>query len=256
MALELTVVDAFTSEPFRGNPAAVAILDAFPGDDLMQAVAREMNLSETAFVVPRDDGDHDLRWFTPAVEVDLCGHATLAAAHVLASPTRFHTRSGSLACTHGAGGWIEMDFPADPPVEAPAPPGLGVPAVRWYGVGRWDALVEVGDAAVVRRLRPDLAAIAAVGTRCVAVTAPADMPGVDFVSRVFAPNVGIPEDPVTGSAHCTLAVHWAARLGRPDLVAEQASARGGTLRVRVRGDRVTIAGQAVTVATTRLIAGG
>lgn len=254
MVLELTVVDAFTAEPFRGNPAAVAILPAFAGDARMQAVAREMNLSETAFVVRREDGDHDLRWFTPIVEADLCGHATLAAAHVLGGSARFHTRSGPLTCGPTSDGWIEMDFPADRPVESVPPPSLGVPDVRWYGVGRWDALVEVADAARVRNLRPDLAAIAAVGTRCVIVTAVGDRPGLDFVSRVFAPNCGIPEDPVTGSAHCTLAVYWAHRLGRDALVGEQASARGGTVRMRLLGERVKIGGQAVTVARTELIA--
>ena len=256
MVLELTIVDAFTAEPFKGNPAAVAILSGFPADERMQAVAREMNLSETAFVVPREDGDHDLRWFTPALEVDLCGHATLAAAHVLGGSVRFHTRSGPLACTRTDEGWIEMDFPADPPVEAPLPASLELPGVRWYGLGRWDALAELDDATVLRRLEPDLTALAGLGTRCVIVTAEGDRPGVDCVSRVFAPNCGIPEDPVTGSAHCTLAVYWARRLGRPELVGEQASVRGGTVRMRLTGERVTIAGQAVTVARTQLLRWG
>ncbi|MDQ4131191.1 MAG: PhzF family phenazine biosynthesis isomerase, partial [Actinomycetota bacterium] len=140
MVLEVTVVDAFTAEPFSGNPAAVAILEAFADDARMQAVAREMNLSETAFLVRRPDGDHDLRWFTPIIEADLCGHATLAAAHVLGGTARFHTRSGPLACVLAADGWIEMDFPADPPSEAAPPPGLNLPALRWFGLGRWDAL--------------------------------------------------------------------------------------------------------------------
>ena len=163
MPLELTVVDAFTAEPFRGNPAAVAIVPAFPDEARMQAVAREMNLSETAFVVPRDDGGHDLRWFTPAVEVDLCGHATLAAAHVLGGSAVFSTRSGSLACARREDGWIEMDFPADPPTEAPLPAPLALEGARWYGLGRWDALVELEDASLVRGLEPDLAAVAALG---------------------------------------------------------------------------------------------
>ena len=254
MVLELTVVDAFTAEPFRGNPAAVAILPAFAHDARLQAVAREMNLSETAFVVSRDDGDHDLRWFTPTVEADLCGHATLAAAHVLGGSPRFHTRSGLLTCEVTGDGWIEMDFPADTPADAPAPAGLDLPGLRWYGLGRWDALAELEDAALVRALQPDLTAVAALGTRCLIVTAAGDRPGVDFTSRVFAPNCGIPEDPVTGSAHCTLAVFWAGRLGRASLVGEQASARGGRVRVRVAGDRVRIGGQAVTVARTQLLA--
>jgi predicted PhzF superfamily epimerase YddE/YHI9 len=254
VALELTVVDAFTAEPFKGNPAAVAVLEAFVDDALMQVVAREMNLSETAFVVPRADGDYDLRWFTPTTEVDLCGHATLAATHVLGGSPRFHTRSGLLACTVPHDGAVEMDFPADRPTAAEPPSALHLPGVRWYGVGRWDALVELEDAALVRQLQPDLAALAAVGTRCVIVTAPADRRGFDCVSRVFAPNVGIPEDPVTGAAHCVLAVYWAGRLGREVLVGEQASARGGTVGMRLRGDRVTLSGRAVTVARTRIVA--
>jgi predicted PhzF superfamily epimerase YddE/YHI9 len=252
--LELAVVDAFTTEPFTGNPAAVAILDAFADDARMQAVAREMNYSETAFVVPRADGDYDLRWFTPAVEMDLCGHATLAAAHVLNRSVRFHTRSGVLACVQAEGGWIEMDFPADPPAEAPAPAGLQLPGARWYGVGKWDSVVELDTAELVRDLQPDLAAIASLGTRCCIVTAAGDRAGVDCVSRVFAPNVGIPEDPVTGSAHCTLAAYWTARLGARTLTGEQASARGGTVRMRLHGDRVTLSGQAITVAQTTLLA--
>lgn len=254
MSLELIVVDAFTADPFTGNPAAVAILDAFADEARMQAVAREMNLSETSFVVPRTDGDYDLRWFTPAVEVELCGHATLAAAHVVGRSVRFHTRSGVLTCAQAADGWIDMDFPADPPAEAPAPAGFRLPGTRWYGLGRWDSVVELESAAQVRDLRPDLAAIAAVGTRCFIVTAAGDRAGVDCVSRVFGPNVGIAEDPVTGSAHCTLASYWTDRFGPRTLVGEQASARGGTVRMRLHGDRVTISGQAVTVARTQLLA--
>lgn len=254
MPLELVVVDAFTSEPFTGNPAAVAILSAFPEEARMQAVAREMNLSETAFVVRRSDGDYDLRWFTPAVEVDLCGHATLAAAHVVGRSVRFHTRSGVLTCSRAADGWIDMDFPSDPPAEAPAPDGFRLPGMRWYGLGKWDSVVELDSAAQVRDLQPDLAAIAAVGTRCLIVTAAGDRAGVDCVSRVFGPNVGIAEDPVTGSAHCTLASYWTDRLGARTLIGEQASGRGGTVRLRLHGVRVTISGQAVTVARTQLLA--
>ncbi len=254
MALELTVVDAFTDVPFRGNPAAVAILESYPDDERLRAVAREMNLSETAFVVPRPDGDHDLRWFTPAVEVDLCGHATLAAAHVLGGSARFHTRSGLLTCASTDRQGIEMDFPADPPAEAPMPASLELPSVRWFGYGQWSALAELDTAALVRNLRPDLASISALETRALIVTASGDRPGVDCVSRVFGPNVGIPEDPVTGSAHCALAVHWGQRLGVDTLVGEQASARGGTVRMRRRGARVGIAGHAVTTAYVRLIA--
>jgi predicted PhzF superfamily epimerase YddE/YHI9 len=252
--IELTVVDAFTDRRFHGNPAAVAVLEAFPTDVFMQALALEMNLSETCFVVPRSDGDHDLRWFTPTVEVDLCGHATLAAAHVLGGSARFHTRSGLLSCTPTDTGWIAMDLPADPPEEAALPAGLGVPEVQWYGVGRWDALVELPSADLVRNLEPDLGGIAAVPARLVIVTAMGDRPGIDCVSRVFAPRAGIPEDPVTGSAHCTLAGFWGPRLGVEELVGEQASARGGIVRMRRNGERVSISGQAVTSAEVRVIA--
>ena len=245
--LQLTVVDAFTDKPFSGNPAAVTVLDAFPSDGWMADVAREMNLSETAFLVPRHDGDHDLRWFTPATEVDLCGHATLASAHVLGGSGRFHTRSGLLTCRPGADGWIEMDFPADRPQPAALPLAMDGADVDWVGRGRFDYLVAVPDPNWVRAYTPDLAAIAGIDARGMILTAPADRAGWDFVSRFFAPSVGIPEDPATGSAHCTLAAYWSERLGRPDLTGYQASARGGTVRVRVDGERVVVAGRAVTV---------
>jgi predicted PhzF superfamily epimerase YddE/YHI9 len=258
--MELTVVDSFTDRPFSGNPAAVAVVDAFPDEVRMQDVAREMHLSETAFVVARGDGSHDLRWFTPDVEVDLCGHATLATAHVLGGAGVFHTRSGELRCERGSDGWIEMDFPADPTEVIDLPPSLlaalgvaGSGAVGYVGRGRDDLLVQLADAGTVRGLRPDLGALGVLGGRCVIVTAAGDRPGVDCVSRVFGPNVGIPEDPVTGSAHCTLAVHWGERLGRDALVGEQASARGGTVRMHRRGDRVVLGGQAVTVSEVRLL---
>jgi len=251
--LELTVVDAFTGRPFGGNPAAVAVVASFPDDSRMQEIAREMNLSETAFVVPRGDGSYDLRWFTPTTEVDLCGHATLASAHVLGGTATFHTASGMMSCTAADDGWIEMDFPADPVTAAEVPASLGFDGVRWYGRGRGgDILVELADAAVVRSLQPDLSALAALGSRAVIVTA-ADRPDFDCVSRVFGPNVGIPEDPVTGSAHCTLACFWSERLGKAELVGEQASARGGIVRMRVQGDRVVLGGQAVTVSKVSLL---
>lgn len=252
MGLDLTIVDAFASRPFTGNPAAVAVLGELPEDARMRDVAAEVNLSETAFVVPRDDGDFDLRWFTPRLEVELCGHATLAAAHVLGGEARFHTRSGLLTCASREG-WIEMDLPADEPVEADLPPALDLPGQCWYGHGRWDALVELADPADVRSLRPDLTLLASLGTRTVIVTAAGDRPGIDCVSRVFAPNAGIPEDPVTGSAHCTLAGFWGPRLGRSSLTGEQASQRGGTVRMCRDGDRVVLAGQAVTVGHLRLV---
>jgi predicted PhzF superfamily epimerase YddE/YHI9 len=254
MTLDLTVVDAFTDEPFRGNPAAVAVVDRFPDAARMQAVARVMNLSEPAFVGRRADGDHDLRWFTPTVEVDLCGHATLASAHVLGGAARFHTRSGVLACSAGREGWIEMDFPTDPASPAPVPTDLGIDGVRAYGLTGGNALIELEDARAVRELEPDLVRLASLGTQAVIVTAAGDRPGIDCVSRVFGPNVGIPEDPVTGSAHCALAPYWGERLGRTELVGEQASARGGIVRMRLVGPaRVEIAGQAVTTARVQLV---
>jgi predicted PhzF superfamily epimerase YddE/YHI9 len=251
MELRLTVVDTFTAVPFGGNPAAVTLLEAFFDDALLGNIAREMHLSETAFLVPRADGSHDLRWFTPAAEVDLCGHATLASAHVLGGAGRFHTRSGLLTCTK-VGDWIEMDLPTDEPVAAATPDDLGLPDVRSFQRGRFDALVELADAARVRALVPDLAALAGLGGRAVIVTAPGDRAGIDCVSRVFGPNVGIPEDPATGSAHCTLAAFWGARLGRTELVGEQASARGAIVRMRLAGDRVVVSGQAVTVSRVHM----
>ncbi len=253
MTLELTVVDSFTDRPFTGNPAAVTVVDGFPADADMQAVAAEMNLAETAFVTRRGDGDHDLRWFTPSVEIDLCGHATLAAAHVLGGSGRFHTRSGVLACTPGPAGLIEMDFPATPSTAADLPPDLSIGGVTWFGRGRFDVLIELSDADRVRRFEPDLAELAALGGRAVVITAPGDRNGIDCVSRVFGPNVGIPEDPVTGSAHCTLAVHWGERLARARLVGEQASPRGGIVHMHRQGDRVILGGQAVTVSTVRMV---
>jgi predicted PhzF superfamily epimerase YddE/YHI9 len=254
MGLELTVVDAFTERPFAGNPAAVAIVPEFPDGNSMQAVAREMNLSETAFVVSRADGDYDLRWFTPVAEVALCGHATLASAHVVGSPARFHTRSGVLSCTAAADGSIEMDFPSDPPTPVEMDPAaLGLEGVRWCGQTRDDLLVELAGAAAVRSFVPDLSRLAAAGTRGVIVTGAGDVPGIDCVSRFFAPNLGIPEDPVTGSAHCALAVFWAERTGKHRLLGEQASSRGGLVRMTHQGDRVVLGGHAVAISRVRLL---
>lgn len=253
MALELTVVDAFTDRPFYGNPAAVAVLERFPADERMQQVAREMNLSETAFVVPRPDGSHDLRWFSPSVEIDLCGHATLASAHVLGGAGRFHTRSGLLTCDTGDDGLIAMDFPADPPVPAPLVGAPAPPGTVEYLRGRTDGLAVLADARSVREFTPDFSALAALGTRLTMITAAGDRPGVDCVSRVFAPNAGVAEDPVTGSAHCMAAVYWAARTGRSRLVGEQASDRGGTVHMELRGDRVVLGGRAVTVSRVTLL---
>jgi predicted PhzF superfamily epimerase YddE/YHI9 len=255
-------VDAFTATPFSGNPAAVCVLPAPRPDPWMQQVAREMNLSETAFLTRRSGG-FGLRWFTPAVEVDLCGHATLASAHVLweagllapDEEARFHTRSGVLTARREAE-WIVMDFPSEPPAALPAAPALcealGVAAV-YVGRNRMDYLVRVESAEAVRALAPDMGALASVDARGVIVTAPADEPGYDFVSRFFAPCVGIPEDPVTGSAHCALGPYWGEQLQKTSLLGYQASARGGTVRVHLRGGRVDLAGQAVTVMRMELL---
>jgi predicted PhzF superfamily epimerase YddE/YHI9 len=252
MALDLVVVDAFTDRRFAGNPAAVAVVEQFPDESQMQLIAREMNLSETAFAVPRTDGSYDLRWFTPTVEVALCGHATLAVAHVLGGVTRFVTKSGMLTCTVGGDGWIEMDFPADPPTPVDPPPTLEMGEIKSTAQGRTDLLIELADASAVRSLQPDLTAIAALGFRCVVVTAGGDKSGIDCVSRVFGPRSGIPEDPVTGSAHCMLAPFWSERLGRVELIGEQASARGGIVRMKMAGDRVILGGQAVTVSNVQM----
>jgi predicted PhzF superfamily epimerase YddE/YHI9 len=253
MALELTVVEAFTDRPFSGNPAAVALVDSLPEVERMQAVATEMALSETAFCAPRHDGDHDLRWFTPTVEVDLCGHATLATAYVLGGECRFHTRSGVLSAWTGGDGMVHLDFPADPPVPEDPPAFVGIPDVVGFARTRADALVELCSASAVRALEPDLAAIAALAPRGVVVTAPGDRASVHCVSRFFGPNVGIPEDPVTGSAHCALAVWWGERLGRDELVGEQASSRGGVVHMVRRGDRVELGGRAVTVSRVSMV---
>lgn len=256
-SIPYSIVDAFTATPFAGNPAAVVRLDAKRDDAWLLSVAREMNLSETAFVVLRSVGEYDLRWFTPSVEVPLCGHATLATAHVLWSEgglaperaARFHTLSGVLSAK-SVDGWIELDFPALPAERRDAPPEL-VAALRARAVesakSAQDWLVELADEQAVRALQPDFARIAALGGQGVIATARGSG-AIDFVSRYFAPAVGIDEDPVTGAAHCTLTPYWAAKLGRAKLTGFQASRRGGTVRVEARGDRVTLAGQAVTIA--------
>jgi PhzF family phenazine biosynthesis protein len=265
--MRITQVDAFTDRPFTGNPAAVCVLAETRSDVWLAAVAREMNLSETAFVQARGE-DWALRWFTPAVEVELCGHATLAAAHVLWEDGRaaaeraivFHTRSGALSATRVDGAAIALDFPASPAVPVPAPAGLAAALgaePRRVGRSRFDLLVELGDEAAVRGLAPDIAALARMDARGIIVTAAAEAAGgdYDFVSRFFAPAVGVDEDPVTGSAHCVLGPYWAERSGRDEVVGYQASARGGTVRVQVRGERVTLIGRAVTVLRAELVAG-
>ncbi|MCC6831974.1 MAG: PhzF family phenazine biosynthesis protein [Thermoleophilia bacterium] len=264
MELPVVVVDAFTDTPFTGNPAAVCVTAEPLPDDLMQRVAAEMRHSETAFLVPRPDGEWSLRWFTPAVEVDLCGHATLASAHALweggmhpaCMLTRFHTRSGLLSA-RGSGGVVWIDLPASPPVPAAAPEGLA----RWLGAEPdWVGSCGIGlfaavaDPATVRRLRPDDPAVAGFSEHGVIVSAPGEPgSGYDAVSRYFAPGFGIAEDPVTGAAHCTVGPYWAALLGREELRCRQASPRGGDLIVRLRGDRVEIGGRAVTVLRGELV---
>jgi predicted PhzF superfamily epimerase YddE/YHI9 len=249
--MRLYIVDAFTDTPFAGNPAGVVLLDAPADPGWMQSVAAELKHSETAFVEISGDGPKPLRWFTPATEVDLCGHATLATAHVLGGEQTFTTRSGELRCW-AEDGWVSMDFPADVPVETAV--DVGLPAdPEWVARGVSDILVVVGDAAQVRDLKPDLEAWAKLDARCVIVTAPGDVDGIDFVSRVFGPAVGVDEDPVTGSAHCTLVPYWARRLERDKLVGEQASERGGIVRMTLEGERVRLAGQAVTVSSGELL---
>ena len=255
-------VDAFTRTPFAGNPAAVCLLPEPASEDWMRNVAREMNLSETAFLVRRAQ-DYDLRWFTPSVEIDLCGHGTLASAHVLwetgeerpDETLRFHTRSGPLSASMD-GDWIELNFPATPVVTCDVPPGLlealGASAT-FVGKSVFDYLVEVDNEREVRATAPDMGALSRLDCRGVIVTSRSDDPEFDFVSRFFAPATGLDEDPVTGSAHCALGPYWQSRLGKSEFTARQVSERGGDLRVRVDGERVRIAGQAVTVMRAELL---
>jgi PhzF family phenazine biosynthesis protein len=262
--MRLFQVDAFSGKPFAGNPAAVCLLDADADPVWMQDVASEMNLSETAFVRRRDDGAFDLRWFTPSIEVDLCGHATLATAHVLwdegdvsrDEAISFHTRSGVLTC-HKRVDRIEMDFPIRPVVEVDAPSAL-IDAIGSKPVSVWrnehdTYLFEYASAADVRALAPDFPKLAAIPDGYTCVTAPGDGEGFDFVSRFFAVQAGVDEDPVTGSAHCMLADFWSKRSGRSDFRAYQCSARGGVVFVRVDGDRVHLGGQSVTVLRGELL---
>jgi PhzF family phenazine biosynthesis protein len=249
-------VDAFTQQPFAGNPAGVCIMEQAADEQWMRQVAREMNLSETAFLYPIEDGYH-LRWFTPAAEVDLCGHATLGTAHILwetgrlgrDQQARFHTRSGLLTAIR-KGDWIEMDFPAriEEPVEPPPDllPSLGIQGL-YVGKNLFDYLVEVASAEIVRQMKPDFSRLSSLPVRGVIVASRSDVPEYDFVSRFFAPAVGVNEDPVTGSAHCCLGPYWAGKLHKNEFLAYQASARGGVLRVRVDGERVLLGGQAITV---------
>lgn len=255
MSRKITTVDAFTDQPFSGNPAAVCLLDGPRDESWMRLVAREMNLSETAFLQPEADG-YRLRWFTPEAEVKLCGHATLASAHVLweqghttAPIIRFHTLSGLLTAKRTEGG-IELNFPVEPVQPVTISEGLleavgaesvftGKTAVRYF--------LELPTAEIVRNLKPDIQGIGRFPPGRLVVTARSDMPEYDFVSRYFAPGIGVPEDPVTGSAHCALAAYWADKLGKTEFRAYQASARGGRMGVRLEGERVLLTGQAVTI---------
>lgn len=259
-------VDSFTNQPFAGNPAAVCILPQERDERWMQNVATEMNLSETAFLFKGNDG-YNLRWFTPAAEVELCGHATLASAHILwetgvlrpDEQARFHTLSGLLTADR-RGDWYEMDFPAksETPVEVPASliEILGAGAgreVKNIVANQFDFLVEVASESIVRAMQPDFTRLSKIPVRGVIVTSRSDSRDYDFVSRFFAPAVGVNEDPVTGSAHCFLSPYWSARLGRNELVGYQASARGGVVKVRLDGERVHLGGQAVTALRGELI---
>jgi PhzF family phenazine biosynthesis protein len=256
MRIPIFQVDAFTDIPFKGNPAAVCLLSEPAPEEWMQNVAMEMNLSETAFLLRGQDG-YALRWFTPKTEVALCGHATLASAHVLweagelapGDIARFHTASGLLTARRMDDG-IELNFPATPPSPAALPAGLaealGVTA-KYAGLSRFDYLIAVDEEETVRALKPDFPALRALPVRGVMVTARAMTPGYDFVSRFFAPGAGVDEDPVTGSAHCCLAPYWSQQLGKMEMSAYQASARGGSIRLRLDGDRVYLAGRATTI---------
>ncbi|MFC7983903.1 PhzF family phenazine biosynthesis protein [Streptomyces sp. NPDC057336] len=269
--MRIRIVDAFTDRAFAGNPAGVLLLDAFPDDDRLHNIALEVNHAETAFAhrLPEGgDADWALRWFTPATEVAMCGHATLATAHVLRStgahegPVRFATHSGVLVASPGEDGSITLDFPTAPltPVDAPAgvAEALGAEprAVLDTGPNLGNLLVEVADEKTVRGLTPDHKALAAHSERGVIATARAQDPsrGYDYVSRCFFPNIGIDEDPVTGSAHTALAPYWSRRLGRPDLTGLQASPRSGRVRTELRGERTLLGGRAVTVIEGELLA--
>lgn len=262
MGTTILIVDAFAEEPFKGNPAGVCLLREAQDEQWMQNVAMEVNLSETAFLHPEGDG-YRLRWFTPKVEVDLCGHGTLASSHALwetgylkrTEDARFYTRSGLLT-GRSVGGWIELNFPAEAPEKSAAPPdllrALHVQPV-YVGQNRFDYLIEIESERTLRDMAPDFGLLASVTTRGVMVTSRSVSKEFDFVSRFFAPAVGIDEDPVTGSAHCCLGPYWGGKLNKRELVAYQASGRGGIVKVRPQGDRVSISGKAVTVLRGELV---
>lgn len=262
MVQEIFQVDAFTDSPFSGNPAAVCVLPQEGDEDWMQRVANEMNLSETAFLFQQEDG-YNLRWFTPVIEVDLCGHATLASAHILwetgllapDQEARFYTRSGLLTAVR-QDNWIQLDFPSEPEDEIDAPEklrdALGI-SPNYVGKNRFDYLIEIESEESIRNLIPNFTVLRTIDSRGFIVTSVADSPEFDFVSRFFAPSFGINEDPVTGSAHCCLGPFWQKKLGKNEFTAYQASARGGIIKVHVAGERVLLAGQAFTVMRGTLI---
>ena len=263
MTISFFQVDAFTSKPFHGNPAAVCLIDCERSDEWMQNVASEMNLAETAFVRKLDKG-FELRWFTPVYEVDLCGHATLASAHALwemqivpiAQPIDFHSRSGVLTASR-TNDLIELDFPTTAALPCPAPAmlleSLGVEA-KFVGRSKFDLLVEVDSAETLRSINPDFRTLKEVKTRGVIVTSCSDDNRFEFQSRFFAPSAGVDEDPVTGSAHCVLSAYWQKKLGKDRFVAFQASSRGGIVHVRIANDRTILGGNAVTVLKGDLLA--
>lgn len=256
------LANAFTDRPFKGNPAVVCFLEYPKTDNWMQSVAAEMGVSETAFLIRQGDG-YNLRWFTPKVEVELCGHATLASAFVLYQTgwaktdqtIRFYTKSGILSAAW-TDEWITMDFPATPESRDAAPDGL-FQALQvegeYAGKTKFDLLIEVRSEEIVRQMKPDFAALSEIPARGVIVTSRADSREVDFVSRFFCPRLGIDEDPVTGSAHCCLGPYWAKKLHNNELIARQLSERGGTLRLSIKDERVYLSGQAVIVQEGRLL---
>ncbi len=260
------LVDSFASKPFTGNPAAVCLIGGPVDEQWMQQTAMEMNQAETAFLMP-ESGGYRLRWFTPVMEVELCGHATLAAAHTLwevgtepvQATIEFHTLSGKLTARI-VDGWIELDFPAERESPCESPPdgllaslGIQSPDILYIGKNRFDYIVQVGNANRIRQLAPDFAALAQVPCRGVMVTAISDTAEYDFISRFFGPSAGIDEDAATGSAHCCLAPFWQGRLQKQQMLGYQASKRGAFVRVEVRGDRVILAGQAVTILRGELV---
>jgi len=263
MTIKLFQVDAFTDTAYKGNPAAVCLLDQAKADGWMQNVAAEMNLSETAFLLPKEDG-YELRWFTPTVEEVLCGHATLASAHILweygylkeSEQARFTTLSGLLTAAK-KGIWTELDFPIEPETPTDELPdklidGLGVTPI-YLGKNRLDYLVEVASEEIVRKIKPDFDLLSKIPGRGFIVTSRANSKDYDFVSRFFAPKDGVIEDPVTGSAHCCLGPFWGNRLGKKDMVGYQVSSRGGTVHVTVCGNRIHLSGQAVTILRGELL---